>query len=680
MTPEKQYFHFTLGPVQSFVGQARRTRDLWAGSFLLSWLVAVAIKATQKQNGEIQFPLPDEDFLAYLEGGKRNSEPPRFGNIPNRFKAEVPAHFQPTQVVDSVKLAWQGLADLVWKHDLDKLVGKDSPTYALWQQQVGNFWEINWVLTPDSKESNGLDRRKNLRSHFPPEQTGFPCAIMGGWQELSTAEGLAQRATQREFWKNVCKDMRPKYDFSEKNEYLCAMAFIKRRFVHHFHKLNVPMPNSWQLTGWKLEPHVPALSYIAAIHWLEQVVLMASADPLAAFVEAAQVLEEEVKNERETEIACLQDAKEKRLDHAEQQFKENYLTKRAELGEFSQKILPETSKAEYSVYRTQMENLLNSLLQMNGDLFLETALRNPLRFPNQDQTKPVISVLKRIQKQLQKNKAIDCKPNPFYAILLMDGDSLGSHMSDVEKQKEISTALKQFTCSVPDIVYQHNGFLIYAGGDDVLAWLPLEDALTCALAVRQCYRQAFADTQHSELSQCTISAAVQFIHVNTPLINILKQTHQLLDDVAKDGCGRDAIAVRVWKRGGEAIEWAMRWNEAIENHEMKITTLADSQKDQSIAEFSSGFLYKIRENFEWLSKDHQPKFFSEEEEIDLLAVDYLASGKRQGQPTLSLAKAKENIKELLSQCRQGHKQQRLEVDGALLIRFLATKGIERGTL
>ncbi|OQW86743.1 MAG: hypothetical protein BWK78_09745 [Thiotrichaceae bacterium IS1] len=253
------YFHFTLGPVQSFVGQARRTRDLWAGSFLLSWLVAVAIKATEKQGGNIQFPLPDEEFLAYIEGGKQNGEPPRFGNIPNRFKAEVPNHFEPTQVVDSVKVAWQGLADLVWKHDLDKLVDKNSPTYALWQQQVVSFWEINWVLTPDSQESNGLDRRKNLRNHLPPEQSGFPCAIMGGWQELSTAEGLAQRATQREFWEKIREHTYPKYDFSEKNEYLCAMAFIKRRFAHHFHKLHIPMPNNWQLTGWKLEPHVLTL-------------------------------------------------------------------------------------------------------------------------------------------------------------------------------------------------------------------------------------------------------------------------------------------------------------------------------------------------------------------------------------------------------------------------------------
>ncbi len=34
---------FTLGPVQGFVAQARRTRDFWAGSFLLSYLTGKAM-------------------------------------------------------------------------------------------------------------------------------------------------------------------------------------------------------------------------------------------------------------------------------------------------------------------------------------------------------------------------------------------------------------------------------------------------------------------------------------------------------------------------------------------------------------------------------------------------------------------------------------------------------------
>lgn len=52
----EQIFHFTIGPVQGFVAQARRTRDLWAGSFLLSWLAGQAMAAVFNQGGTITFP------------------------------------------------------------------------------------------------------------------------------------------------------------------------------------------------------------------------------------------------------------------------------------------------------------------------------------------------------------------------------------------------------------------------------------------------------------------------------------------------------------------------------------------------------------------------------------------------------------------------------------------------
>ena len=69
MTP--RYFHFTLSPVQSFVAQARRTRDFWAGSFILSYLSAVAMKAVEKQGGTILFPAANERFLAWLEDSEK---------------------------------------------------------------------------------------------------------------------------------------------------------------------------------------------------------------------------------------------------------------------------------------------------------------------------------------------------------------------------------------------------------------------------------------------------------------------------------------------------------------------------------------------------------------------------------------------------------------------------------
>ena len=40
-----QFFLFQVGPVQEFIAQARSTRDLWSGSYLLSWLMAAGARA-----------------------------------------------------------------------------------------------------------------------------------------------------------------------------------------------------------------------------------------------------------------------------------------------------------------------------------------------------------------------------------------------------------------------------------------------------------------------------------------------------------------------------------------------------------------------------------------------------------------------------------------------------------
>src|SRR5690554_934289 len=113
---DEQYFHLTIGPVQTFVAQARRTRDFWAGSFIMSYLSSVAMSAVRQQQGQIEFPVPDENFLAWLENGQGEvNKTPKQGSVPNRFKAmevKVSAGFEPHAVVNAVKLAWSALADL----------------------------------------------------------------------------------------------------------------------------------------------------------------------------------------------------------------------------------------------------------------------------------------------------------------------------------------------------------------------------------------------------------------------------------------------------------------------------------------------------------------------------------------------------------------------------------------
>ncbi|MFN4257610.1 MAG: type III-B CRISPR-associated protein Cas10/Cmr2, partial [Saprospiraceae bacterium] len=70
-------FLFTLGPVQGFIAQARKTRDLYAGSQILSALVAEGMRTFEKEfpNGKIIFP-----------SAAGNADE---ASLPNRFIAKV---------------------------------------------------------------------------------------------------------------------------------------------------------------------------------------------------------------------------------------------------------------------------------------------------------------------------------------------------------------------------------------------------------------------------------------------------------------------------------------------------------------------------------------------------------------------------------------------------------------
>ena len=50
MPQEKSLVLFQAGPVQPFIAAARSTRDLWSGSYMLSWLMAAAANMGGKEN------------------------------------------------------------------------------------------------------------------------------------------------------------------------------------------------------------------------------------------------------------------------------------------------------------------------------------------------------------------------------------------------------------------------------------------------------------------------------------------------------------------------------------------------------------------------------------------------------------------------------------------------------
>ena len=122
----------------------------------------------------------------------------------------------------------------------------------------------------------------------------------------------------------------------------------------------------------------------------------------------------------------------------------------------------------------------------------------------------------------------------------------------------VSDALALFTGNVRDVVQRHRGVTIYAGGDDVLAMLPVQQALPCAREVAASYEASFPGTELHP-SRPTISAAVVYAHVRLPLRSVLVEAHRLLDAVAKEGNGRNSLAAAVLKPGGRHCQWVTSW-------------------------------------------------------------------------------------------------------------------------
>ena len=95
---------FKIGPVQPFIEAARTLRDLWSGSYLLSWLTAHAMTALF-ENGELKpgvtFITPDLDIApetrqtknpllrAALRLPKLGSGDPTLACLPHTFAVAI---------------------------------------------------------------------------------------------------------------------------------------------------------------------------------------------------------------------------------------------------------------------------------------------------------------------------------------------------------------------------------------------------------------------------------------------------------------------------------------------------------------------------------------------------------------------------------------------------------------
>lgn len=145
MSASASLLKFQLGPVQDFIAQARSTRDLWSGSYLLSWLVARGIKALPK-DADLVFPCRDGQPLLD-ELIKPGDEGILIPNLPNIFIVCIPGDAAETakEIEKAIRAEWQVIAAAVWDQK-DKLGLRDE-MQGRFSAQVDRHLSISWQVT-----------------------------------------------------------------------------------------------------------------------------------------------------------------------------------------------------------------------------------------------------------------------------------------------------------------------------------------------------------------------------------------------------------------------------------------------------------------------------------------------------------------------------------------------------
>jgi CRISPR-associated protein Cmr2 len=199
----------TLGPVQNLIEAARRTRDLWCGSWLLSEAArAAALTLHQAHPGSLIFPCPTSPDVEL----QPQKEPGDSANIANilRAQVELPDSHAAARLCrsaqDAATLRLRDLGEQVRAKLRVKL------REEVWQAQIGELLEsfAAWTEIPEGDSSYAqasqqlgatLAARKATRD-FPPapllHATGLPKSSLDGGLETVLPEWREEHRVRRQ--------------------------------------------------------------------------------------------------------------------------------------------------------------------------------------------------------------------------------------------------------------------------------------------------------------------------------------------------------------------------------------------------------------------------------------------------------------------------------------------------
>jgi CRISPR-associated protein Cmr2 len=718
---------FTISPVQAFISAARRTQDLWAGSYLLSYLNWAAIELIAEEIGPdaVIFPnlieQPLCDRWLYKQGvllQKPKLEDLVLPSLPNRFLAIVPyeqGEDLARKAADRMRSQWREITQQV-RADIESLFSKPPAWNKTWERQTENLFETYWQVYPWIIKDKNLNRsnplffvsphepylghekaekikkilevyakpsfkgggenplnigaiysslyfitekalgsRKGLRNFKQVDETGEKSTLSGeraavydGVDELQNNQAAnfdhTTRKQIRAFWHNLAKKLqsRGRYEIQkEGKERLDAVELTKRCAWRSYFEKGL-RDNSEQ----QEQLPFPSTYSVASASFKNDIL--------------TQLVKPESQSLRQS---------------LEQWINSVYPIAEGNLG--SKNVIPLLATKV-----NQSDQLLDKFLRLDGRLlYAETYHQDSTEFSESVERKKIDSALKKLQyflKIAQEEYKIS-KPRKYFAVLMMDGDEMGKWLSGdkmpeyqdvlhptikdalnsleqqdwkdiLQNQRLMSPAIHGFISKalgdfslklVRHIVEKrYPGKLVYAGGDDVLALLPLDSVLEVARELRAAFsgeiftgelgtdkecqefevkfndqkaksgyiwlEQTKGDKNSRQLlatmgHEATASTGIVISHYKNPLDVTLTEVRKA-EKVAKNQEGRNAFSLTFMKRSGEIMSAGSKWTYI--DKEKTIDTvkiLLEFQDKFEKDNISSKFPYILRDISETLS-------------------------------------------------------------------------------
>ncbi|MCX7840107.1 MAG: type III-B CRISPR-associated protein Cas10/Cmr2 [Anaerolineae bacterium] len=501
---------FTIGPVQGYIAEARRAHDLWAGSQILVGMLRRAAQQAAQQGARIIYP-------ADLS----------LDSLPNRFVAQIPQNKDAQAIAQAAERAareeWRAYAQDARTRLIAQIqISPDWEWAKIWERQIENHLEVYWSIASVSESnyqqgystaSAALGARKESREFTRADEEGPKDSLSGRRAALWVPSGEQDPTNAaRKYWADLAAR------FADPNSHDYIPTILQHDGRERLDAIGAMKRFSRALPYGN---RFPSVSSIAA----------------ASFRRAAKGKAEDALNTYAKTLNAL------------------------------------------GVFRPGDALKCNQLVSWNfdGDTFYldtltEQALTTDYHIPPEKITPAKLTAAQDALREVYQ--AVGQSPCPYYAILVMDGDKMGERVGackSAQEHIELSTQLDEFARTATHIIEEEfAGRVVYAGGDDLLALLPLEDALPAARMIRG----QFGETQTAhENKKPTISAGIVLAHHQSPLSGALRAAREA-QERAKQVYGRNALCIAALKRSGEPIQVGAQWDFGVQDDSFLITEIA----------------------------------------------------------------------------------------------------------